>query len=188
MNLRRPLRGASFVAMALVAAGCRKPSPPPPKPPPSVHLPPSPAVIEPLPERDASRKAWTVFGALRHASELFGKPVRVVGRVVDRHLCAPDQVDCYPPPHAYLTDAARTSGRQLLVVAPRDFIDKLVPGTVTVVEGTFKPWTEDHVFVRSEGLVEVPPPPAPSPDAASHAPSGSKDAGSAAPTPASGGH
>jgi hypothetical protein len=136
-------------------------------PKPKVNLPESPPMVEPKVVTQHADGVATVAGLLAQGSKLFETTARVRALVADSHTCLDEQgqpiKNCTPPAHAVLADGLDDTTRTLLVVGAPQQILALGEGKAVTVEGTFRQWSSDRTFVRSEGLVELPPPPPPPP-------------------------
>ncbi|NUN16083.1 MAG: hypothetical protein HUU55_20845 [Myxococcales bacterium] len=149
-----------------------------------VNLPESPPLELPnVPVRDESG-VYTVNGLLKESAALMNTVVIVKGVILDRHVCEQEPTalpvavgegsdagsvpappveppECYPPEHVMLVDDLSRTRYQLLVAGNPQFVDSAAVGQTVTVKGRLVQWTRDNVFVRSEGLIELEPPPPP---------------------------
>lgn len=163
----RPAARAALLALLALAA-CRPlegQSGPPPKVRPAVHLPETPPLEVPERAPQDTSGAFTVAGLFAAPPDK-GQDITVSALVISRHLCpppapeAPAAPPCYPPPHLLLADERDGSGSELLVAGTNEQVEALPLGDRASVRGKFVQWSDDQVFVRSEGLIQLEPPPA----------------------------
>jgi hypothetical protein len=170
MRLSRRASLALVLAATVCGLGCDAPlgqqAALPKAPRLKVNLPDTPKLELPKVRLESADGTLTVAGVMRRARGHMWKTVRVHGVVIDRQACEDEAAgDCHPPPSALLADGLDAPKEQLLVVGTSGQIAALEQGDVVTLEGRLVQWTDDQVFVRSEGLLELAPPPEPPPPA-----------------------
>jgi hypothetical protein len=174
----------SLTVAAAIVPGCRSFDEEPEKPKVDrrkVNLPEAPPLEVPKEvQLHTEDGAWTVAGLLLKAPELLGKDVQVRGIVVDKVECPtpdedeePDSGDatvgeadageptpapdltCHPPPHLFLTDDLAEPTRQVLVTGTNPQIRAVSVAQPVTLTGRFTQWSDDKVFVRTEGLLQL---------------------------------
>ena len=125
---------------------------------PAVDLPPVPPLELPAAKPLNEDGSYTVEGLLRSGAENFGKGIRVSGIVVEKHTCTTAQAGTLcPPPYLVLVDSLENPRAQLMVVGQEQNFSTTEEGEPEIISGRFQQWSADKFYVRSEGLVEVPP-------------------------------
>ena len=126
---------------------------------PAVDLPPVPSLELPTVKSVNEDGSYTVEGLLHNGAENLGKGVRVSGIVVEKHTCTTAQAGTLcPPPYLILVDSLENPSAQLMVVGQEENFSASEEGEPEIISGRFQQWSADKFYVRSEGLVEVPPP------------------------------
>jgi hypothetical protein len=154
--------GLSVLVMAAIGCGPGVDSvvvPPRPK----VNLPDTPSLV--LPEVVAKHPdgTWTVAGIRAEGLEgRWESPVEVRGVVLDRKVCPMkrrrNQDPCVIAPHLTLGVSLSDPSEALLITGTNAQIHALPEMGVVCVVGAHQQWSEDHFFVDSRGLIQLPVP------------------------------
>lgn len=158
-----------------------------------VNLPETPPLEKKEIQTHTEDGAFTVAGILAEAGKHFGTEVRVRGIVVDKVECpVPEEpseegadagagettegeqqaervvLTCHPPPHLFLTDDLAHPTQQILVTGTDPQIHAVTVARPVTLSGRLVKWSDDRVFVRTEGLIQLNvPEPTPTPTPAS---------------------
>jgi hypothetical protein len=132
----------------------------PAKDPIRIILPSSPDLTKPAPPERVEDGAYTVWGALQIGDDTSDAEIRVVGHVVEVHLCDQEEEKyCTLPSHMLLTDDLKRSAYRLIVTGRvlRDLGDIPVGGKLQL-SGIMRPMSGDGRLVSLDGLLVLPSP------------------------------
>ena len=125
-----------------------------------IALPKSPDLTRAAPAERLKDGSYTVWGALQIGDDTSDTEVRVVGHVVEVHLCDKEEEQyCGLPSHMLLTDDLKRSAYRLIVTGRvlRN-LGTLDVGSKVQLSGMMRPMSADGRLVSLDGLLVLPSP------------------------------